>query len=382
MTTRIVCVRAHDWLEEELRDPEYVLGDAATLAAQVGGLYEQVEEVCARWPDGWFSESGAAGSYISIALGARSAEAFEAVVERTKMRLTTDREVAGWLAHTELRRLDWLVTSALRQESRDAAASAVGALADRVHAVEAAQAMLELQMSSRAPSVAREWLSSHPAQTARGLIPLLSRSGQLADAARDELKRVARGPARPLLEDLAGELAGPDRTRLQQRVLDAALPAAPELEDAPDWLDEASGRIKQTALPAWLEVTALPSLEVDGGSLGPRHLPAVLRLLRTSAAEPDPGLAHVRRSVSPASAEEFAWALFDAWMTADSPSKDKWALLAMGHIGGDHCATRLAPLIRAWPGESQHKRAVLGLDTRSRPGRSEVRRRLPQRGGW
>ena len=49
-------------------------------------------------------------------------------------------------------------------------------------------------------------------------------------------------------------------------------------------------------------------------------------------------------------------------MTADAPSKDKWALLAMGHIGGDHCATRLAPLIRAWPGESQHKRAVLGLD--------------------
>jgi hypothetical protein len=34
----------------------------------------------------------------------------------------------------------------------------------------------------------------------------------------------------------------------------------------------------------------------------------------------------------------------------------------MGYLGGDRCAIRLAPLVRAWPGESQHQRAVLGLD--------------------
>jgi hypothetical protein len=353
--------RAHDWLVDELRDPDYVLGDAAVLAAQVGDLHDQVEEVCGRWPDGWFSESGGAGSYASIAFGVRSADVFEALVDRSKMPFTTGRDVGGFLAHTELRRLDWLVASALRQDSRDAAATTVGALAERLNAVEAVPAMLELMVSSRAPSVARDWLGAHPQQTAHGLSPFVSRSGQLAEAARDELKRMARGPSRPVLERLAGELDEPDRTRFEQRVLDAALPAGPELEHAPAWLEEAAARIKQSALPPWLDVAGLPSLEIDGRSLGARHLPVVLGILRASAEHPDPAVAALREAVEPAGAEEFAWSLFDAWLAADSPSKDKWALTAMGHLGGDRCALRLAPLIRAWPGESQHKRAVLGL---------------------
>jgi predicted DNA-binding WGR domain protein len=353
--------RAGAWLADELRDPDYLLGDAAVLAAQVGGLHEQVEELCGRWHDGWFSDTGGSGSYSSIAFGVGSATALEELVDRVKMRFATGREVAGFLAHTELRRLDWLVTSALRQESRDAAVMTVTALAIRVNAVEAAPAMLELMVNSRAPSVARDWLGAHPLQTARGLVPFVSRSGQLAEAARDQLKRMARGPSRPVLEELAAGLDGPDRDRLQQRVLDAALPAGPELEEAPPWLAEAAERLGGTALPPWLDPASLPPLEVDGGSLGARHLPAVLRILRAGADAPDPAVAALCDAGAPGSAEELAWSLFDEWLAADSPSKDKWALVAMGHLGGDRCALRLAPLIRAWPGESQHKRAVIGL---------------------
>src|SRR6185312_3551948 len=39
-----------------------------------------------------------------------------------------------------------------------------------------------------------------------------------------------------------------------------------------------------------------------------------------------------------------------------------WALLAIGHLGGDGSALKLTPLLRAWPGESQHQRAVSGLE--------------------
>src|SRR5262249_32735433 len=35
---------------------------------------------------------------------------------------------------------------------------------------------------------------------------------------------------------------------------------------------------------------------------------------------------------------------------------------AIGALGGDGCALKLTPLIRAWPGESQHQRAVAGLE--------------------
>jgi hypothetical protein len=252
----------------------------------------------------------------------------------------------------------------MRQESREAAAIATAAFAARLHAVEAAPGMLELMVGSRAPSVARDWLSDHPRQAARGLAPFVSRSGRLADAAVDQLKRMARGPSRPLLEELvAGLEPGTERDRLQERVLDAALPAGPELEEAPPWLADADARLAGTALPAWLDVTALPPLEVEGGSLGARHLPTVLRILRASADEPDAALAPLRKAVGAGdgAAEELAWSLFDAWMAGDAPSKDKWALVAMGHLGGDRCALRLAPLIRVWPGESQHKRAVIGL---------------------
>ncbi len=70
----------------------------------------------------------------------------------------------------------------------------------------------------------------------------------------------------------------------------------------------------------------------------------------------------IRERAAVASRDTFAWRLFEAWLAAGAPSKDKWALVAMGHLGGDECALKLAPLVRAWPGESQHQRAVLGLE--------------------
>ena len=35
---------------------------------------------------------------------------------------------------------------------------------------------------------------------------------------------------------------------------------------------------------------------------------------------------------------------------------------AIGHLGDDGCVMKLTPLVRAWPGESQHARAVFGLE--------------------
>lgn len=42
--------------------------------------------------------------------------------------------------------------------------------------------------------------------------------------------------------------------------------------------------------------------------------------------------------------------------------KENWAFTSLGILGNDDTARKLTPLIRAWPGESQHKRAVSGLD--------------------
>ena len=45
-----------------------------------------------------------------------------------------------------------------------------------------------------------------------------------------------------------------------------------------------------------------------------------------------------------------------------APAKEKWAFLAVGHLGGDASVLKLTPMLRAWPGESQHQRAVTGLE--------------------
>lgn len=75
-----------------------------------------------------------------------------------------------------------------------------------------------------------------------------------------------------------------------------------------------------------------------------------------------PGLLQVKDACTADSLAEFAWDLFTAWLTTGAPSKESWAFTALGVLGNDDTARKLTPLIRAWPGESQHKRATVGLD--------------------
>jgi predicted DNA-binding WGR domain protein len=118
-------------------------------------------------------------------------------------------------------------------------------------------------------------------------------------------------------------------------------------------------------LPVFFVAPALrrPLLR-DGGEALPtsaiEHIGSMLAISRLEA--PYPGLAIVKELCTPASLAEFAWDLFEAWIAAGAPSKDGWAFAALGLLGDDETARRLAPRIREWPGESAHQRAVTGLD--------------------
>ncbi|WP_394620703.1 WGR and DUF4132 domain-containing protein [Lentzea sp. JNUCC 0626] len=128
-------------------------------------------------------------------------------------------------------------------------------------------------------------------------------------------------------------------------------------------------------------VDVLPAkMPVLGEWTDPRHLPQVLlrdrkqalpaeaaHSLVMTAALSKPGdvyagLTIAREALDPDSLAEFAWALFQRWQEVGAPSKEGWALTALGWFGDDETVRRLSPLIRAWPGESQHTRAVTGLD--------------------
>ncbi len=74
-----------------------------------------------------------------------------------------------------------------------------------------------------------------------------------------------------------------------------------------------------------------------------------------------PGLQVLTAHCTADSLAGFAWGLFEQWRLAGMPAKDSWALHALGALGDDDTVRRLTPVVRAWPGEGGHHRAVEGL---------------------
>ncbi|AOS63955.1 DUF4132 domain-containing protein [Actinoalloteichus hymeniacidonis] len=115
----------------------------------------------------------------------------------------------------------------------------------------------------------------------------------------------------------------------------------------------------------WLDPRLLPQIPLRGRkaalpSDGVGHLITML-----SISTPDQryaGIDVVREVCEPAPLAEWAWRLFQEWQLANMPSKDGWVLTALGWLGDDETVRRLTRLIRAWPGDGQHRRALTGLD--------------------
>ncbi|MCP2241650.1 protein of unknown function (DUF4132) [Lentzea aerocolonigenes] len=124
----------------------------------------------------------------------------------------------------------------------------------------------------------------------------------------------------------------------------------------------------------WADLKLLPQVRLEDGATA-LSADAAKNLLMTAALSKQdaiyPGLPLAVEACDRASLAEFAWAVFGCWQDVDAPSKDAWVLTALGWFGDDETVRRLSPLIRAWPGESQHARAVTGLDVLAQIG-SEV----------
>ncbi|HVL07005.1 MAG TPA: DUF4132 domain-containing protein [Acidimicrobiales bacterium] len=201
--------------------------------------------------------------------------------------------------------------------------------------------------------VARSWFDRHPAAAARDLVgPALGATGKERSNAEAALRLLDHRGHREAIQAAAGTLGA----------------AAAAIDDmlALDPLQLLPARIP--ALPAWLEPADLPPVLLrDRRSALPAsavgHLCTMLAM--SEPGDPYAGVEIVREAVDPLSAAELAWAIFERWQSAGCPAKDGWALDALGLLGDDETVRRLAPLIRAWPGEGAHKRAVTGLDVLS-----------------
>ena len=209
-----------------------------------------------------------------------------------------------------------------------------------------------------------------------------ARSASMRTFALSWLHRNAETAARDLLPTALGK-PGADRAaaesalRLVDRATvtkaatgygaDAAAAIADVLDVDPLQLLPA----RMPTFPTWLDVAHLPQVLVAGrGAALPsdavRNLVLMLMLCRPG--EVYAGVEIARSACDPASLAEWVWGIFERWRAAEYPAKDAWVLESLAILGDDDTVRQLAPLIRAWPGEAAHKRAVNGLDVLRRIG--------------
>jgi predicted DNA-binding WGR domain protein len=208
-----------------------------------------------------------------------------------------------------------------------------------------------LVASKKARPHVRAWLLRHPERAITGLLPVaLGKQGKAKEAASAALRLLATNGHEATVLDLAGRVSS------QAREATAQVLAFDPLLLFPQKLPKLPGFFTPGGLPRPLladRSAKLPIAAVE--TLG-------MCLAISSLEEPYAGLAQVKAACEPTSLARFAWGLFEAWMVEGAPSKEAWAFQSLGHLGDDECARKLAPLIRAWPGEAAHARAVTGLD--------------------
>ncbi|MEU1596997.1 DUF4132 domain-containing protein [Streptomyces sp. NPDC005708] len=198
---------------------------------------------------------------------------------------------------------------------------------------------------------ARSWFARHGIPAGLLLVPdAVGAAGQARKAAEQALRLVAADEGTDAVlaavaarygEDAAGIVA----EALATDPLENALPA------------------RMPVLPAWVQPAVLPQLLLASGQALPedavRHVLTMLAL--SKPADPYPGLAVVVEACRAEPLAAFAWALFEEWRQAGMPAKESWILHALGRLGDDETVRRLTPILRDWPGQGAHHRAVEGL---------------------
>ncbi|WP_344480120.1 DUF4132 domain-containing protein [Glycomyces endophyticus] len=220
-----------------------------------------------------------------------------------------------------------------------------------VESLDAARIAADWLARSRASApAATRWFARHAAAAPHLLVPdALGSDADLRRAATVGLRHcITEWGAEPVAA--AAKAYGEEAAAAIGALIDA------------DPLDPLDAKIPKPG--AWAAPEMLPQLLLEGrrsalpaASVG--HLLTVLAL--DTPERPYPGVGVVAEACDPDSLAAFSRALFDLWAAAGSPSKDAWAFTQLAHFADDGTVAHLAELVRRWPGEGQHKRAVEGL---------------------
>lgn len=244
-------------------------------------------------------------------------------------------------------------------------------------APEMAPYILELVLESQAPAQARRWLEDNPAYAIVGLIPIaagadftpaIAKKTQLIEAATQFLRTMVKKGYESIIKVALEQETDVIANKIKAEVLEhKEITSVPFDENTtPKWLTIRTTDFRNfntKNLFQWVKPTDLPPLLIGDNCLNNEQVATCLFALQQSTLDsPHPLVKNLKNHCNPQSLDNFIWSLFQRWLTEGAPSKDKWAMTALGLLGSDNIALKLVPLIRTWPGESQHSRAVFGLE--------------------
>ncbi|MEV5408186.1 DUF4132 domain-containing protein [Thermopolyspora sp. NPDC052614] len=271
--------------------------------------------------------------------------------------------IAGWEPDSAIFHRDaapmWPIVARFEADALPAvvravkASSAHGGLLLPFLAAEAASVAAEwlVRLKGDARGHALAWFERHGVDAVPYLVPAaLGKPGGRRSDAEAALRRVA---AKAGVDEVAN--AARAHGEKAARAIEEMLRADP-LEHLP---------AKMPVVGAWAEPETLPQVllrdrahALPTAAVG--HLITVLALSKPD--EVYAGVEVVRELCDPGSLTEFSWALFDKWRADGTPTRDGWVLHQLSLFGDDDTVRRLTPVIRAWPGQNGHAKAVAGLD--------------------
>ena len=196
------------------------------------------------------------------------------------------------------------------------------------------------------------WLLRYPEHAIAGLLPAaLGKRTEAQGAAVAALRLLSAHGHDDLIMQVAARYERAEVSEAVRRQLDE------------DPLDLYPGKIAPA--PEFWQPTAWRRPRLKGSNkLLPEsaltHLGTMLRFPVTEGLYE--GINQVKAACDGESLADFVWDCFAAWQLASGLAKDNWAFICLGYLGTDETARKLTPYIRSWPGESQHQRAVAGLD--------------------
>jgi predicted DNA-binding WGR domain protein len=341
-----------------------------TYLAAYLGWHQEADTWISQWPDDYYSSEFWHDHYHKpqwIILGLPDVKSVSHHMRRLKLDLNKPDYLAGWIARTKYAELDWVCRSILKISNKEDAVELINIFV-QVKAPEAAPYILELMLSSKAPQIARQWLEANPDHAIAGLIPTAAGKGKLAEAAIDFLRSMKRKGHTAYIQTCIDHESAEIAAKIRSTILDVEEKTySPfDAQTTPEWLQQAIEQAppKPTKKPSWnITPLDLPPIVIGTERLNDSQIEILLNTLRQSKLDnPPPLLTSLKTHADRTVLDAFSWKLFEAWLAEGAPSKENWAMTPIGLLGTDTSALKLAPMIRVWPGESQHQRAVLGLE--------------------